>query len=60
MLFWVYALMFVFAVIGLACMFLLPGGSAEQYSYKGASEDAVDAETVDDKPEITMTGYQNF
>ena len=55
-LFWVYALMFVFAVIGLGCMFLLPGGSAEQYSYKSESDDAVDAEKVDVKSEITMMG----
>jgi hypothetical protein len=55
-LFWVYALIFVFAIIGLACMFLLPGGSAEQYSYKAVSEDDADAEMVDDKPEITMMG----
>jgi len=32
-LFWIYALMFVCALIGLAIMFLLPGGKAEQYSY---------------------------
>ncbi len=32
-LFWVFALMFVCACIGLASMFLLPGGKAEQYSY---------------------------
>ena len=33
-LFWVYALMFVCALIGLAFMFLLPSGKAEQYLYK--------------------------
>src|SRR6185312_2458711 len=55
-LFWVYALMLVSAVIGLACMFLLPGGGAEQYSYKGGSDEAVDEEMVDMKPEVTMMG----
>jgi hypothetical protein len=48
--------MFVFAVIGLACMFFLPGGGAEQYSYKATSEDDADAEKVEVKPEITMMG----
>src|SRR5438876_6963911 len=33
-LFWVYALMFALAVIGLASMFLFPGGRAELYSSK--------------------------
>ncbi len=55
-LFWVYALMFVLVVIGLACMFLLPGGGAEQYSYKGEPGDAVDEEIVEVKPEITLMG----
>jgi hypothetical protein len=58
-LFWVYVLIFVLAVIGLACMFLLPGGSAEQYSYhkdESVSDDAVDEEANGVKPEITMMG----
>ncbi len=33
-LFWVYLLTFALAVIGLAAMFLFPGGRPEQYSYK--------------------------
>jgi len=33
-LFWVYVLIFVLAAIGLATMLLLPGGRADQYSYK--------------------------
>lgn len=55
-LFWVYALVLASAVIGLACMFLLPGGGAEQYSYKGQSDDTVEAEKPEMKPEITMMG----
>ncbi len=58
-LFWVYVLIFVLAVIGLACMFLLPGGGAEQYSYhknESTSDDAVNEEVIDAKPEITMMG----
>lgn len=33
-LFWVYGLMLILAAIGVATMFLLPGGRADQYSYK--------------------------
>jgi len=39
-LFWVYGLMFVLAVIGVATMFLLPGGRADQYSYKSTGTSA--------------------
>src|SRR5262249_4468134 len=38
-LFWVFALMFICALIGLASMFLLPGGKPEQYSYKAEAYD---------------------
>jgi EmrB/QacA subfamily drug resistance transporter len=55
-LFWVYALIFVLALIGLACMFLLPGGGAEQYSYKSGSDDATGEEAVEARPEITLMG----
>ena len=37
-LFWVYGLMFVLAVIGVAAMVLLPGGRAEKYAYKQPEE----------------------
>ncbi len=37
-LFWVYVLIFILAVIGLALMFLLPGGRADKYSYKATEE----------------------
>ncbi len=38
-LFWVYGLMFVLAVLGLATMFLLPGGRADKYAYKPSEEE---------------------
>ena len=38
-LFWVYGLMLVLALIGLAAMFLLPGGRAENYAYKPTEEE---------------------
>ena len=56
MLFWVFALMFVFAPIGLATMFLLPGGKAEQYSYKTETEHRSQSEPVAIEPEITAIG----
>lgn len=39
-LFWVYGLMLVLALLGLAAMFLLPGGRAENYAYKPTEEEA--------------------
>lgn len=56
-LFWVYVLTLVVAVLGLAAMFLLPGGHADQYSYKStrafSTEDdaAVGAESETGQPE---------
>jgi EmrB/QacA subfamily drug resistance transporter len=38
-LFWVYLLLLVLAVIGVATMLLLPSGRADQYAYKGSDED---------------------
>jgi len=38
-LFWIYLLLLVLAVLGVATMFLLPGGRADQYTYKGSEED---------------------
>jgi hypothetical protein len=38
-LFWVYALIFVLALIGLGTMFLLPGGRADKYAYKPVNEE---------------------
>src|SRR5216683_222527 len=55
-LFWVYALMFALAVIGLATMFLFPGGRPEQYSYKAEAEDETQTETIKPEPHITTIG----
>jgi EmrB/QacA subfamily drug resistance transporter len=56
-LFWVYALMFVCALIGLATMFLLPGGKAEQYSYQSETEDdGTQSGSETYEPEITAIG----
>jgi len=41
-LFWVYALTFVLAIVGLIAMFWLPGGNAEQYAYKASEDENVD------------------
>jgi EmrB/QacA subfamily drug resistance transporter len=54
-LFWVYAFMFVVAVIGLATMFLFPGGRAEQYSYKAEAVDDTQTEMVQTEPHITTS-----
>jgi MFS family permease len=44
-LFWVYALMFVLAAIGLASAFLFPGGRADQHAYKVAEKESASAES---------------
>jgi MFS family permease len=44
-LFWVYLLTLALAVIGLAAMFLLPGGRPEQYSYKAEAGDGTQTGT---------------
>ncbi len=56
MLFWVFALMFIFALMGLASMFLLPGGKAEQYSYRKTTEESDQSESAQIEPEITAIG----
>ena len=55
-LFWIYALMFVCALIGLAFMFLLPGGKAEQYAYKVDTLEIAQSTTAKYEPEITTIG----
>ena len=55
-LFWIYALMFVCALIGLAIMFLLPGGKAEQYSYKDDKQENAQPVPAKYEPEITAIG----
>jgi MFS family permease len=42
-LFWVYGLIFVLALIGLATMFLLPGGRADEYTYKPIDDELAEA-----------------
>lgn len=53
-LFWVYALMLLVGVIGLATMFLLPGGRADQYAYKPTEEE------VDAAPEPASESLANI
>ena len=55
-LFYIYALMFVCALIGLAIMFLLPGGNAEQYSYKDDKHESAQPVPAKYEPEITTIG----
>ena len=55
-LFWIYALMFVCALIGLAIMFLLPGGKAEQYAYKTDEHESAQLVSSKFEPEITSIG----
>jgi EmrB/QacA subfamily drug resistance transporter len=52
-LFWLYLLIFIFAIFGVALMFLLPGGRADKYSYKStqaladnADEESSELETA--------------
>jgi len=55
-LYWVYALMFALAVLGLVTMFLFPGGRPEQYSYKAEAENVTQTETKQPEPHITAIG----
>jgi Ni/Fe-hydrogenase subunit HybB-like protein len=38
-LFWVYALILLFALVGLGAMFFLPGGRADKYAYTPTEEE---------------------
>ena len=58
-LFWIYALMFVCALIGLAFMFLLPGGNAEQYSYKDDKQERAQLVATKLEPEIKLNGPES-
>ena len=53
-LFWVYALIFVLALIGLGTMFLLPGGRANKYAYKPTEEE------VEEAPELSSESLANI
>ncbi|GCF09919.1 MDR family MFS transporter [Dictyobacter arantiisoli] len=46
-LFWVYGLMLILALFGLAAMFLLPGGRADQYAYKPTEEELTATPSTD-------------
>ncbi len=52
-LFWVYLLLVVLAVIALVSMYWLPGGRADQHTYKPESDEEMVGEAM---PEITMIG----
>ena len=59
-LFWVYALMFAFAIIGVSLMFLFPGGRADKYSYKSTQQSSTDdtsneSREVEDTPSLSNT-----
>ncbi|HEV2582697.1 MAG TPA: MDR family MFS transporter [Ktedonobacteraceae bacterium] len=56
-LFWLYLLMLVLALIGLAAMFLLPGGRAEQYAYHAEKgEESVEQE-AEGAGEVEITTF---
>ena len=57
-LFWVYLLTLALAVIGLAAMFLLPGGRAEKHAYHAEAEEGVEsqAEAVKVETEVSTFG----
>ncbi len=55
-LFWIYALMFVCALIGLAIMCFLPGGKAEQYSFKDDENENAQLVSAKFESEITSIG----
>jgi len=48
--------MFICALIGFATMFFLPGGKAEQYSYRSDQSNSVQIEHGEFEPEITSIG----
>ncbi|MEO8955647.1 MAG: MDR family MFS transporter [Ktedonobacteraceae bacterium] len=49
---WVYAVMFVLAIIGLVAMFWMPGGKADKHVYK--EQEAETSEQVQPEAEITV------
>ena len=56
-LFWVYMLTFALAAIGLATMFLFPGGRAEKYAYKPSASTDVDKEAVSSEAVPSLIGH---
>lgn len=55
-LFWLFLLMLILAVIGLACMFLLPGGRADKYSYRDEAGEETEPETGQAEVELPTFG----
>ena len=49
---WVYAVMFILAIIGLVAMFWMPGGKADKHVYK--EQEAETSEQMQPEPEITV------
>jgi len=52
--------MFAFAIIGVALMFLFPGGRADKYSYKSTQQSSTDdtsedSQEVEDTPSLSNT-----
>ena len=53
---WVYLLTLALALIGLAAMFLLPGGRAEKYAYHAVAEAEEEAEAARVETEMSTFG----
>ena len=56
-LFWVYLLAFALAVIGLAAMFLLPGGRADKYAYHAEAAGDVETSAQEDNVETEIPTF---
>lgn len=55
-LFWLFLLMLILAAVGLACMFLLPGGRADKYSYRDEAGEKAEPESGQAEVEIPTFG----
>ncbi len=55
-LFWLFLLMLILAIVGLACMFLLPGGRADEYRYQEESGEEAERESGQAEVEIATFG----
>ncbi|HVB73573.1 MAG TPA: MDR family MFS transporter [Ktedonobacteraceae bacterium] len=55
-LFWVFALALVVSIIGLAALFLLPGGRPEQYAYHAGTEDGAETQVQAVETEVPTFG----
>ena len=52
-LFWVYALIFAFACIAVAFMFLFPGGRADKYSYASTQQSSATDDAEETREEVS-------